>query len=245
MSFKKIIPLAFVLIFNLWIWKIFRLNVFVGFIVLVSSISLWLSINTGNKVYFYLSVVTFIFLLFLQWKTSFKNPLTYLNDNEKLQQMVRMRGYPPLRISILGKTFWIPAANWLEKRKETVVYYKVINNFSEIADLNIYFFANHPRERVGTVEFEKFPYLLLPLFLLGLLNIKKKNIKELLLSLSPTLLVSLIGNSNPMGPFSLFPFIATYTSIGVSSISANKKLVTIGGIVFILVFIQILAYAKY
>jgi hypothetical protein len=244
-SFKRIIPLAFVLIFNLWIWRIFNFNIFIAVIVLASSVFLWLSITTDKKLYFYLSLASFAILIFSQFKTSSINPLTFLNDNEKLQQVERMRGYPPFKISVLGKSFWIPAANWLEKRNETVVYYKILNNFSEIADLNIYFFANHPRERVGTREFEKFPYILLPLFLLGLLNIKKKNIKELLLSLSPMILVSIIGNSNPMGPFSLFPFIATYTSLGVSYISANKKLVIVGLILFILVFIQVIAYAKY
>jgi hypothetical protein len=195
--------------------------------------------------YFYLAVTGFLILIFFQWKTSFKTSITFLNNSEILQQTVRMRGYPPLKFSILGKTFWIPAANWLEKRKETVVYYKIMNNFSEVIDPNLYFFANHPRERVGTREFEKFPYILLPLFLLGLLNIKKGNIKELVLSLSPMILVSVIGNSNSMGPFSLFPFIATYTSFGVASISKNKKLVVIGLILFVLVFIQVIAYAKY
>lgn len=44
----------------------------------------------------------------------------------------------------------------------------------ESIDVNRFFFASHPRERGGVIEFEMFPFWLLPLFLLGMFNIKLK-----------------------------------------------------------------------
>jgi len=229
MAPKKLFPLLFVLIMNLWIWKIFSFNILIGIFVILTSFSLYYK-KIG------LSLLLIIILLFFQYKTSSKNSLTFLNDNEKLQQEVRLRGYPPSNI---------PIANWLENRKESLVFYKVEANFSEVVDPNLYFFANHPRERVGVVEYEKFAYILLPFFVLGLLLLKKEDLPTLLLSLSPFILISIIGNSNPVGPFSLFPFLVTYISLGLAPVFAQKKYLFIFLLLFALVFIQTLAYAKY
>jgi len=51
-------------------------------------------------------------------------------------------------------------------------------NFFETVDLNYYFFANHPLERVRVNETEKLSSLLLPFFVIGLfsLNLKKNKI---------------------------------------------------------------------
>lgn len=233
---KKLIPLIFVLIFNLWIWKIFSFSFLIGTLTVLASLSLYLSLQTNKKKYLYILILLFVFLLFFQYKTSSKNSLTFLNDNEKLQQQIRLRGYPPSRI---------PIANWLENRKETLIFYKLEANISEVVDPNLYFFANHPRERVGVVEYEKFAYILIPFFILGLFSIKKKNIKTLLISISPFVLISVIGNSNPVGPFSLFPFLSSFTGIGLIPVFSKRKYLIPFLIIFALVFIQTLAYAKY
>jgi len=243
--FKKLLLLGFVLISSLWIWKIFNFNFLLGSVVVLTSIFLWLGLLTSKNSYYYLYVLFFIPLVFFQWKTSFKTPITYLNENEKLIQRIRLNAYPPFSLKIGGKTIWIPIAHWLEQRKEAILFYKLEENFSEVVDPNLYFFANHPRERVGVVEFEKFPYILLPTFLLGIFSIKKRNLKYILLGLSPIILISFIGNSNPIGPFALFPFFATVISLGLLPIFSKKIFLVTGLVAFVLVFIQVFAYATY
>ena len=212
---------------------------------MLASIFLWLGFQENKKFYFYISTVLFSLLLFFQWKTSFITSLTYRNDNEKVIQQEWLKAYPPIYIKIDGKTIWIPIAHWLEQRKEFLVFYKLEENFSEVVDPNLFFFTNHPRERVGVREFEKFPYILLPIFIVGLFSIKKKNLKDVLLGLSPVVLISFIGNSNPMGPFALFPFFAAIISIGLAPNFSKKQFLIPFVALFILVFIQSFAYAKY
>ena len=233
---KKVFPLLFVLVFNLWLLKVFTFSPPIAVVVILASLFIFLSIKTNKRKYFYLSMVLVLLLVTLQHKTSSINSLVFLNENEEIHQRQRMRGYPPGLYRF---------ANWFEQRKEALVYYKMEENFSEVADPNLYFFANHPRERIGVVEYEKFPYILLPFFVLGLLWTKKSGLKTLLLSTSPVILLSLIGNSNPAGPFSLFPFLATHIAIGLDPVFKNKKHFFVFILIFSLVFTQTISYAKY
>lgn len=226
---KKSLPLIFVLIFNLWLIRILNGSILIGILIVLTTIFL----------YYKKLVPSFIFLLlliFFQYKTSSINPLTYLNEQEKTLQIQRMHGYP----SKFAR--W---ANWLEARPEALVFYKLEANLKEAADPNLYFFANHPRERVGVVEYEKFPYLLLPFFIIGIFSAEKEKLKYLLLSLTPLILISLIGNTNSFGPFSLFPFVAANISSGLMRVFENKAKFLIFAVVFGLIFIQTIAYATY
>ncbi|KKQ26391.1 MAG: hypothetical protein US62_C0022G0007 [Candidatus Woesebacteria bacterium GW2011_GWA1_37_8] len=236
MTSKKIPPLLFVLILNLWLFKIFTYSMVIGITVIMASISVYLSIYEGKKRYYYISTIFISILLIFQYKTSSINPLTFLNENEKIEQQERMRGYP---------RHFYRFANWLEQRKEALIFYKLQENFFEVMDPNLYFFANHPRERVGVVEYEKFPYIFLPFLVIGLLSLKKSSFKILLLSSSPLILLSLIGNSNPMGPFSLFPTLAAFIAVGLEPIFKNKKYLFVFLMLFSLVFIQTISYATY
>ena len=164
MTSKKIPPLLFVLILNLWLFKIFTYSMVIGITVIMASISVYLSIYEGKKRYYYISTIFISILLIFQYKTSSINPLTFLNENEKIEQQERMRGYP---------RHFYRFANWLEQRKEALIFYKLQENFFEVMDPNLYFFANHPRERVGVVEYEKFPYIFLPFLVIGLLSLEK------------------------------------------------------------------------
>lgn len=242
---KKFAPFIFVLLGNLWIWKIFGISIPLALVVIISSTLLWLSIIDGQKKYWLIALCAFAVLLFFDYKTSSVNSLTFLNDDEQIHLWERLTAYPPIKINLGSKIIWIPAANWLEQRKETLIFYKLEENLSEIIDPNLYFFANHPRERVGATEFEKFPYILLPFFLIGLLSINKKNSKVFLLAASPFALNSFIGNSNPAGPAALFPLIAISTSLGLSKIFSKKAILIPFFILFIFVFIQTLSYAQY
>lgn len=242
---KRFVPIIFTVFFNLWIWKVLSFNILIGLVVITSSIFLWLLFQENKKIFFTVSVGLYLILLLMQFKTSAITPLTYLTEHEKINQIVKMRGYPPVFFTLAGKTVWIPASNWLEKRNEIIIFYKLQKNVSEVLDPNLYFFANHPRERVGVVEFEKFPYVLLPAFFLGFVSLKRKQIKGVLMGLSPLILISLIGNSNPAGPFALFPFIAVLISSGLLPVFARKKYLIVFSIIFLFIFIQTISYEIY
>lgn len=77
---------------------------------------------------------------------------------EDIQQINTRRSYYPNQI--VGKIFENKPGFFLDKYKE---------NFFQGLDLNYYFFANHPRERIGIQEKEKIYWIWLPVFLIGLI----------------------------------------------------------------------------
>jgi hypothetical protein len=56
----------------------------------------------------------------------------------------------------------------LFENKVTYSVNRVSQNVFELLDINRYFFASHPRERVGIKEFSLFNFFLLPFFIFGL-----------------------------------------------------------------------------
>jgi hypothetical protein len=242
-----------VLLGNLWIWRIVSFSFPLSLFVFASSIFLYLSIKSKNKNYKFLFVVFFTLLLFFQWKTTTKIPLTYLSNDQQRIQHMRLKEYPPVYIRLADKTLWIPLAWWFEGRGESIAFFRILDNFSEIIDPNLYFFANHPRERVGINEFEKFPYILLPFFIYGILVLlEQKRLKPLLLAFTVHLvMLSIIGSQNFLGNFSIFPLLTVVTSSGlggafgkVRHLSKNRKNILMIGflVVYILVFLQLISY---
>ncbi len=245
--------LFFVLVFNLWIWRVVEFNIFIGLLLVASTVLLWLLIKEKSKNSFLFLILFFVLVAF-QWQTTDRISLTNLTNDEQRLQQVRLRAHPPVYFKIGDKTIWIPTGNWFELRKEAVAFYKIQANFADMIDPNLYFFANHPRERVGVKEFEKFPYLLLPAFIIGILSLTIKELKKLWPVLIPFVLISFIGNNNPYGPFSLFPFLAVITAKGVENIliKVNKLprfprriVIPLSLFIFILVFVQVISYAKF
>lgn len=244
-----------VLFGNLWIWRIFSFSAPLAILVVLCTFSFYLLIGKRNpKKSLKIFLLLFIPLLFFQWKTTDKISLTKLSNDQQRIQSMRLREYPPVKVDLLGKTVWIPIAHWFEGRTESISFFRILSNFSEVVDPNLYFFANHPRERVGVQEFEKFPFLLLPFFVYGLLQFvqKTKNQKLLIISFfAPVLLTSFIGSKNSFGPFSLFPFVTVFSALGLFQVSkntfkkykTNKKQISLGFLlIYILVLIQQYSY---
>lgn len=204
------------LLANIWIWKILQINLFIAIVLVLSSWFLYRSI-TDKKTSNILLISLFLILVFFQIKTTSVSPLTQLTQQEKLFQIQRMKEYPPVHFKILNKDIWIPLAHWLEERNETLSLYRIEKNLTDAVSFNLYFFSNHPNERVGFKEFEKFPYILLPFFVIGFLNLNyKKNLLVVLSSLLiPLALIASIGQDNPIGPFILFPFISVASFLGI------------------------------
>ncbi|MFH0937371.1 MAG: hypothetical protein V1808_03685 [Candidatus Daviesbacteria bacterium] len=122
---------------------------------------------------------------------------------------------PIFIINVLNKTKTINTALYIAN-EQSAMFYKFEQNLFRTIDLNLYFFGNHPRERPGIREFEKYSFLLLPFFLLGLYKLVISKIWWLFISLLvPLLVLSFVGQDNSIGPFSLFPFFTVTVSIGI------------------------------
>lgn len=235
---------------NLWIWNIFNANVLLGVLIVVTT---YLMIIFGGKKVNLVLVILFCLILFFQWKMTEKIDLVNLSNDEQRLQQQRLKEYPPVKISIGDKTLWILVAHWFEGRRESIAFFRIRKNFFENLDLNLYFFAGHPRERVGIAEFEKFLYVLLPLFLVGIPGfLKGKKYLFLLTFFLPLLLSAFIGNRNQLGPFSVFPFISTSIYSGgicffQKTLKFSKSLRVLIFLSFfaviILSFVQVISYA--
>ena len=217
-KFKKdylgLILLFLILFGNFWIWKALPVSFGIFILLVGASVLAYRFIKGKGKLFGFLFLL--LLIVFFQWKTTSPTSLTVLlNDDIRLKDQ-RLKEYPPVFIKVGSKTIWIPVAHWFEGRKETIAVFRLANNFSEVIDPNLYFFANHPRERVGVSEFEKFPFIFFPFFVVGILTtVGLKRFKTYFWSLILTiLLLSLLGNKNQLGPFVLFPFIVSLSAIG-------------------------------
>lgn len=77
-------------------------------------------------------------------------------------------------------------------------------NLATLLDPNFYFFANHPHERIGIVEQERFWFGLLPFFILGMLLLGQKRwfVTGLVLAVLTGTILGL-----EVGPYLFYPFI--------------------------------------
>ncbi len=219
------ISLLISLFANLWIYKIFAVNFLLGTLVLLAAILL-----VKNNKFF---LLLFIPVLFFQIQTTNRPSLTAISNDDRRVIDMRLRAYPPKFLRL---------GYWLEERKESIIFSRVVTNLFENIDPNLYFFANSPRQRVGIKEFEKFPYVLLPFFFLGVYSFfsKKDKLFWLMSFLVPITILSIIGSKNSLGPFSLFPFFVVSINEGLKKMQA--KYIKIFIVVLVLVLIQIISY---
>jgi len=237
--------LLIVLLGNLWIWKILAFNIFLALLVAVTSISLYLLVQRKSQKLTAAFSILFLVLLFFQLHTTFVQNLTYLDNDQQRLQQERLRQYPPQLLRI---------GYWFEGRNESIAFFRVRENFFEALDPNLYFFANHPRQRVGVKELEKFPYLFLPFFIFGIFKLADRKTNKVFYSsfFLPVFLTSFIGSDNPLSSFSLFPFFVVSIFRGVEGlykvyIKKDKVIsfMIVGIIFFLLVLIQVFTYETY
>lgn len=203
----NILSIVFILITSSWSWELFSFNKYLLLIICSSSILLYLSVIRSSKKILYIFCLTLIPILIIQWKTTKNAGLNYMNATD--EQLFATRRY---ELSMVNPNL----GRYLEN-KPLYIFHKFEQNLLRTMDLNLYFFGSHPRERSGIKEFEKFSFLFLPFFILGLLKLVKSSPWQLSISfLIPLLGLSIIGQDNPVGPFSLFPFFSVIITIGIS-----------------------------
>lgn len=207
----------------------------------------------GNNKFLYIFLASVLILVLFQINTTNLQDLSYLNNDEQRVQHMRLNEYPPVKISLFGKTVWVPIAHWLEERKEMIIFYRLEENFFQAIDPNLYFFSNHPRERVGVNEFEKFLYPLLPFFFVGIYRyVKEKQYFLIGTMFFSVIVISIVGFVNALGPFLIFPYISLAIYLGLEHVyvriqkwSIVNKVVAVSTFLLLygLSFVQILTYA--
>lgn len=175
-------------------------NLLIGILVIVTTVFLY-----RNSKYF---PFFFFVLLVFQVTTTQKNSLTNIANDDRRVIDMRLRAYPSKVLRI---------GYWLEERRESIALGRVTKNFFENLEPNLYFFANHPRERVGMEEFEKYHFVFLPFFLAGFFSLVKAKqwLLPMLSFVIPLTILSFVGNQNILGPFSVFPFFSVCIANGL------------------------------
>jgi len=86
-------------------------------------------------------------------------------------------------------------------------------NFKVEIDPNFYFFANHPNERSGIQEVERFNFYLWPVFVIGLLLLATESWFVVLFAYA--LAFATFINWEETGPMVIFPFIVVMITRGI------------------------------
>ena len=162
-TYYRLLLLA-VIFGNLWIWRILRENLLIGILLIILSFLLFKQVITKvQKRQFFLLILIFATISFITLRVGFDNNIFVSSAEEKIQQNTR-HGFYSVE---LGKLFKNTISLQFHKYLSTSIY-KLERNLFYNLDPNLYFFAAHPRERAGVGEFGKYPWFLLPFFIIGL-----------------------------------------------------------------------------
>ena len=216
--------------FNNWALHLLGQSLFVFFVSVIGAFALYLAINKKlNK------AVAIFFVGALVLFQVYTTPLSSLS--ERSNDEIRVRDE---RLSYYAQTATPRMGHYLENRSELLVLNRVKSNFFEAIDINNYFFAGHPRERVGVDETEKLSFVLLPFFLIGFFtNYKNKLLLASLLL--PLAFLAIMGTRGSLGSVGLFPFIVVATAEGLRRIRRGQIKIAVLAFL-IIVFIQIGLY---
>lgn len=177
-------------------WKIIDTQFILGVIILILIASL---VTTKRVLIILLTLVLGVWYIV----TTPPQSLANISSSEKLQITNRLASYPPI-------TFF-PLAHILEQRREMLITRHFLSNLFETLDPNYYFFANHPRSPAGANDYAKYPWIFLPLALVGLYRqLRWIGVGSLIPFFLSLLLVSIISFHPQLGPWLVFPFISAW-----------------------------------
>lgn len=183
-------------IFNPWWVKIYQESPMWGLVFLfVGMVSVW----TYRKNKLKILLLILVSLLVVQVNITKERSLTVIANDDRRLIDLRLGAYPPI-------TF-LPIAHWLEQKNITVAATRMAESFFENLDPNQYFFANHPRERVGHVEIQKLIFIFLPFSLIGFIVLGNKHGKFLVVNFIGLLVLAYFGNFTKFGNIFLYPLL--------------------------------------
>lgn len=240
----NLIPILFVILFTPWFRALTPSPIIMIISVLISILLFRLVSNKNinqERIVKIAILILYIVLTFFQLKTTRIVDLKEISNDDIRAKQERLDSYPPIKLSINSITVWFPIAHWLEGRNERLITYRIENNVFENLDINNFFFANHPKERIGFKEFEKFLYIFIPFFILGMYHLARDNSRILLITTVPFIIFyGFIGNINPYGPFLLLPTIIVSISLGLKPLFINKNKIYI----YLFLILAIVVYAQ-
>lgn len=186
----------FAAVINLWWVNIYKESPMWGLLFLfVGLVSVWA--YRRNK--FLIIILILVSLLVAQVFITKTRSLTQIANDDRRLIDLRLGAYPPI-------TF-LPIAHWLEQKNITIASTRMADSFFENLDPNQYFFANHPRERVGHIEIQKLIFIFLPFSLVGFMVLGQKSWKLLAGNLLGLVILSIVGNNIPWGNIFLYPLL--------------------------------------
>lgn len=201
-----------VILINPWWWVIIQRNFWIGLLIFILSLVVfgffW---QIKSKYNLLLLVILTMTIFFIAIGEAFDESI-FRNSALDIQKYNKRHEF---YAKGLGKIY---------TNRFSLAYFKDYNfpisklqrNLFANLDLNLYFSASHPRERIGIEEFEKYLLIFLPFFLLGFFYSFCKPLPKLLLYLIIVLLISsVISPSYNLGPVLFFPVVNYLITIGV------------------------------
>lgn len=201
-----------VIILNPWWWVIIQRNPLVGILVFSLSLVIFLYFwQIESKKLFFLLITLTMSLFFIAVREAFDESIFRKSALDIQQYYKRHEFYA----KGLGKIY---------TNRISLVYFKDFNlpisklqhNLFANLDPNLYFFASHPRERIGVEEFEKYSPLFLPFFLVGFLYIICKPLPKILTYIVViSIISSIVSPKFNLGPLLFFPTINFIITVGL------------------------------
>lgn len=209
---RGLLILLSVIILNPWWWVILQKNLVAGILVFVLSLFLYFYFwQTKSKRLFSAVLILTIILFVIGIKEAFDESIFRLSALDIQQLNKRHEFYA----SGLGKLY---------TNRITLSYFKnfsmpilkLQSNFFGNLDPNLYFFASHPRERVGIEEFEKYLLIFLSFFIIGFIySIYRLELGLLTYTVGVSFVSSLISPKYNLGPILFFPIINFLIVLGI------------------------------
>lgn len=195
---------------NPWLWVIVRRDVLVGFLSFALSIFFLYFCFKNKKLLIPIIVLTGV-LVAISLKGAFDESI-FRNSALDIQQLNRRHEY---LAQGLGKIYTNRFS--LSFFKDfSIPLIKIQKNFFSNLDINLYFFASHPRERAGVEEFNKYWPIFLPFFIAGILYVIYKRIKIILIYILIVSSVSaFISSYYNLGPILFFPVVNVIITLGI------------------------------
>lgn len=200
---------------NFWIWRVIKINPFLGLVLILLSLTFgYLICIKFNKKILLIFLLLVLMTGYQVMVTGFdKNLVTITPDQQK--KLDERHGYFVGNLGILFQNKFT-----LRFYKDIYPYLNVYQNniFNSLAP-NLYFFSNHPREREKIEEFAKYPSILLIPFLVGMVGLFSTSQYLILLYFVFALIITgFVKQSYLLGPILFFPLINFLITIGLFKI---------------------------
>lgn len=210
-AFEKLIFVVAISLANYWIWRVFSHSYLLALGLVLLSIFLAFRLK-------FLTIIIFIIMSIFLIKNNFDTNLKYISPLENDRLVHRYEYYA----EVLGKLYRNRVGLYFHYKLSPYVF-KYQTNLSYNLDPNLYFFANHPRERGGGIEFAKFPGIFLPVFIIGMIFLLSEGFSFLVFYFIVAELVSaFIFSGYDLGPILIFPFVVTVIFLGLSKVFRRK-----------------------